>query len=55
MIAMWEKIVEMTADGRLSMVWAFLAFVVLAAVLEVWCSRRVRNRRVSGGQRLRKY
>lgn len=50
-----QKLIEMTMDGRLSMIWAVLIFVALAVVLEVWSSRRVRNRRVSWGQRLRKY
>jgi hypothetical protein len=51
---MWTKIVEMTMDGRLSMIWAVLIFAGLAGVLEVWSSRRGSNRRVSCGQRLRK-
>jgi hypothetical protein len=50
-----QKLIEMTMDGRLSMVWAFLAFVGLAAVLEGWSFLRGRNRRVSSGQRQRKY
>ena len=55
MIAMWEKIVEMTVDGRLSIIWVFILCCVFVAVWEGVSSRRVRNRRVSGSQRLRKY
>jgi len=52
---MLDKIIEMTLDGRLSIVWAFVIACAVACVCEVWSSRRGGNRRVSGGQRLRKY
>lgn len=51
---MFAKLIEMTLDGRLSLIWAFLLFCIFAGVVEI-VARRVRNRRVSWGQRLRKY
>ena len=54
-LIMLDKIIEMTLDGRLSIVWAFVIACAVACVCEVWSSRRGGNRRVSGGQRLRKY
>lgn len=31
-----EKLIEMTMDGRLSLVWTFVAFVVVVGVYEAW-------------------
>jgi hypothetical protein len=50
-----DKIIEMTSDGRLSIVWVAISFLLLAAVWECVSLVRRRNRRVSGSQRLRKY
>ena len=48
---MLEKLIEMTADGRLSLIWAFLACCAVAAVWEAWpwfvAHRRDRTRRVA--------
>ena len=45
-----DKLIEMTTDGRLSIVWVALGFLVLAAVWELWpwvvAHRRERSRRV---------
>ncbi len=42
-----EKLIEMTMDGRLSIVWAFVACCVIAAVVEGMSLSRKRTRRVS--------
>ena len=31
-----EKLIEMTMDGRLSLVWVFVAFLVVVGVYEAW-------------------
>jgi hypothetical protein len=45
-----DKLIEMTADGRLTIVWVALGFLVIAAVWELWpwvvAHRRERSRRV---------
>lgn len=45
-----DKIIEMTMDGRLSMLWLIPLFFVIAVVWECWpwwvAHRRERNRRV---------
>lgn len=50
-----EKLIEMTMDGRLSLVWLAVGFLVLAVVVEGLLSRRRGNRRVSSSQRQGKY
>jgi len=46
-----DKLIEMTMDGRLSLIWAFLVCCVIVAIWEVWpwvvAHRRDRNRRVA--------
>lgn len=46
-----QKLIEMTADGRLSLIWAFLFCCAIAAIWEAWpwvvAHRRDRNRRVA--------
>lgn len=51
---MLGKIIEMTLDGRLSLIWAFVLFCIFAWVFDV-VVRRVCNRRVSVGRNMRKY
>lgn len=45
-----DKLIEMTLDGRLSLIWAFLACCVIVVIWEVWpwwvAHRRDRARRV---------
>lgn len=45
-----DKVIEMTMDGRLSMLWLIPLFFVIAAVWELWpwwvARCRERNRRV---------
>lgn len=45
-----DKLIEMTMDGRLAIVWVALVALVVAAVWELWpwwvAHRRDRNRRV---------
>lgn len=50
-----EKLIEMTMDGRLSLVWLAVGFLVLAVVVEGVLSRRRSNRRVPESQRQGKY
>ena len=49
------KIVEMTMDGRLSLIWAFVACCAIVVVWEAWpwvvAHRRDRNRRVALARR----
>lgn len=51
---MWAKLIEMTADGRLSLVWVGIAFLLLCVVVEGVTTLSRRNRRVAGGQEQRK-
>ena len=45
-----DKLIEMTLDGRLTIVWVALAFLALAVIWELWpwwvAHRRERSRRV---------
>lgn len=50
-----DKLIEMTMDGRLSLIWAFLACCAIVVVWEMVSLVRGRTRRVSGSQRPRKY
>lgn len=52
---MIAKIVEMTMDGRLSIIWAAIALLLVAAVWEGVALVRWRKRSVSRGQKVRKY
>jgi len=50
-----EKLIEMTMDGRLSLIWAFLACCLIVVVWEAWpwvvAHCRDRNRRVALARR----
>ncbi len=53
-----QKLIEMTMDGRLSLIWVFLAFVLLIVVWEAWpwvvAHRRDRTRRIELARRFGK-
>jgi hypothetical protein len=42
-----DKVIEMTADGRLTLLWVALGFLALAVLVECFAHRRERPRRVS--------
>ncbi len=47
---MIDKVIEMTLDGRLTLIWIALGFILVAVIWEAWpwfvAHRRERNRRV---------